>query len=151
MNSQTLVALNNTEDRQKYGTVARKVNSFDVGVELGMSLVKPYMAVRDISSMSKTNLHKSFMATSDVKYMNAILKLGSPSSSLDLAFKGQKANPPKKCGRCIVELPPGPRGGKVNNTLGKLNSLCEQCGTVRCIKKHLTKFCDSCVNRLSFE
>ena len=122
-----------------------------MSIELAMSLVKPFMAVRDISKMSKTNLHKSYMATGDMKYMDAILKAGSSNSSLDLAFKGQMANPPKKCGNCVVELPAGPRRGKASNNLAKLNSLCDQCGAVRCSKKHLTKFCDSCVNKLRFD
>ena len=47
------------------------------------------------------------MVTGDMKYMVTILKADASNSSLDLAFKGQVLNPPKKCGNCVVELPAG--------------------------------------------
>jgi hypothetical protein len=128
INSQTVHALQNAME-------PRKINSFEYGWDLAMSLIKPH-----IRNRSKIGLHSSTKAK-----INIIL--GEPVLQVHDHIDQRPILAPKKarCHMCLNNIR-GQGYSKKFRALSKLSTLCGACGNCVC-KLHMNKQikCQQCV------
>ena len=125
VNATTLFALAN-------GKKPQKINSFEFGIKIAETLVKPFVESRSRRGLQKPVLQKIglFMGTSEVQPNETNLRYD------------MNAEKRRRCDFCIKEIV-GADQKKKKDKLAKITTQCQYCGICLC-KKHTITACKSC-------
>ena len=116
-------------------TEPRKQNSFEVGFNLVLELVKPFIQRRSREGLNSEIQQK----------IKLVLGENVVEPSIDTAFLSifpPQSERKRRCEICIKEIS-GPGMKKKKDQLPKLISQCQNCGKVVC-QRHRFQFCNNC-------
>ena len=108
----------------------RKSNSFDIGLELVLALVRPFMAVRPTVGLGQALKNKIALFVQK----NSDEPAPRPADGYSQNSEGKQ-----RCSICISEIS-GPDHKKRKDNLKMLKSCCKECGNPVC-EKHSKLIC----------